>query len=409
MDTATAPAKAEDRPAHVPPVWLLGMSYAPVGIGCAVTLIALPQLLSAQHVPESTVAAITAWALAPGFVSFIFGPLLDWRLRRKTYAIAFLLLGGLGLTAAVLSTGNLAALAFWEFLAQLAITVAANAVGGWFSTLIPERKAGALGAWFTAWNIGAMGLTAMFAVNLIRATSWLFGATVLGLLGASAAVLLAVLPCKPADRRLARESAKTFVRDVVGSLKSPNVLWSLLLFLSPAASFALVNILGGLGGDFATSEHLVGVLAGTGAMIAGVVGSLAMPLVERRIPLRYLYLVIGIVGACWTSAMVVLPRETPAFALAILGENVCQAAAFSVVYAIALRTVGENNPLAATQFSLLSAAMCLPLTYMQVLDAQGYALGQVSGAFLMDAGVSGAASLLLMAVLWRFRKAIPRI
>lgn len=408
MDTSLA-SKSEQRRAGAPPVWVLGISYAPVGIGCAVTLIAIPQLLSAQHVPEATIAAITAWALAPGFVSFLFGPLLDWRLPRKTYAIAFLLLGGLGLTAAVLSTGNLAGLAFWEFLAQLAITVSANAIGGWFSTLIPERKAGALGAWFTAWNIGAMGLTAMFAVNLIRATSWLFGAVVLGLLGAGAVLLLAVLPCRPADGRLAGESVKAFAHDVAKSLKSPNVLWSLLLFVSPAASFALVNILGGLGGDFATSEHLVGVLAGTGAMIAGVVGSLAMPLIERRIPLRYLYLAIGIVGACWTVTMLVLPRQTPAFALAILGENVGQAAAFSVVYAIALRTVGENNPLAATQFSLLSAAMCLPLTYMQVLDAQGYALGQVSGAFLMDAGISGAASLLLLAALWRFRKAIPQI
>jgi len=32
------------------------------------------------------------------------------------------------------------------------------------------------------------------------------------------------------------------------------VLWTLLLFLAPAAAFSLTNILGGLGRDFATSE-----------------------------------------------------------------------------------------------------------------------------------------------------------
>ncbi len=408
METLTA-AEPGTRPAWVPPVWVLGMSYIPVGVGSAVTLVAIPQLLSAQHVPEATVATITAMALAPGFVAFMFGPLLDWRLRRKIYAIAFTLLGALGLFAALLSTAMLSALAFWEFFAMLMISVGSNAIGGWFSTLIPDSKAGSLGAWFTAWNIGAGGLAAMFAVNLIRATSSLFGATAFALLAAAAVVLLILLPCRPADGRLAHESVKAFARDVALSLRSRNVLWSLLLFVSPAASFALTNILAGLGRDFSTSEHLVGLLAGIGGMIAGVVGSLAMPWVERRIPLRTLYLTIGIVGACWTVMILLLPRETPAFALAILGEFLCQAAAFSVVYAITLRTVGENNPLAATQFSLLSAAMCVPLTYMQVLDGQGYALGQTTGAFLMDAGVSGAASVLLMAVLWRFRRVIPKI
>jgi PAT family beta-lactamase induction signal transducer AmpG len=282
-------------------------------------------------------------------------------------------------------------------------------VGGWFSTLIPTSQAGNLGAWFTAWNIGAGGLCAMFAVNLIRATSLGVGAAVLALLAGSAVLLMILLSCGPADKRLAHESIMAFAREVALSLRSRNVLWSLLLFLSPAASFALTNILGGLGRDFSTSEHLVGVLAGIGGMIAGLVGSLAMPLVERRIPLRHLYLTIGIVGAGWTIMILFLPRGTPAFALAILGEFLCQAAAFSVVYAITLRTVGENNPLAATQFSLLSAAMCVPLTYMQVLDGQGYALGQTTGAFLMDAGISGAASLVLMAVLWKFRRVLPRI
>jgi len=393
--------------AKVPPVWVLGMSYMPVGIGSAVTLVALPQLLAANHVPEVTIATVTAAALLPGFVAFLFGPLLDWRLRRKTYAIGFILLGAAGLFAALLAQHHLAALVFCEFFAMLMISVGANAVGGWFSTLIPESKAGALGAWFTAWNIGAGGFTAIFAVNLIRATSLGFGAILLAVWAAGAVVLFVMLPCRDADGRLAHESIKAFARDTLVSCKSPRVLWSLLLFLSPAASFALTNILGGLGRDFATSEHLVGLLAGIGAMIAGVFGSLAMPLVERKIPLRQLYLVIGLCGALGTLLILALPREPITFALLILGENVSQAAAFAVVYGITLRTVGENNPLAATQFSLLSSAMCLPLTYMQVVDAQGYGLGKLPGLFLMDAGISGAASLLLLGVLWKFRRALP--
>jgi PAT family beta-lactamase induction signal transducer AmpG len=393
----------------IPPVWALGFAFAPMGIGGAVTLVALPQLLSADNVPEAMIATITAAALAPGFAAFVFGPLLDWRLKRKSYAVGFVLLGAIGLFAALLSKGNLAALVFWEFFAQLMITVGLNAVGGWFSTLIPQEKAGALGAWFTAWNIGAGGFTAIFAVNLIRATSLAFGAAVLAVWAAAAVLLLLYLPCRAADGRLAHESIRAFARDTFTSIRSPRVLWSLLLFVSPAASFALTNIAGGLGRDFATSEQLVGLLIGGGAMIAGIFGSLAMPVMEKKVPLRHLYLYIGLLGAAGTLFVLVLPREPTTFALAILGENLSQAAAFAVVYGLALRTVGENNPLAATQFSLLSSAMCLPLTYMQVIDAQGYALGQVTGAFVMDAAVSGSASLILLGVLWRWRKSLPAL
>lgn len=389
------------------PVWLMGLGYAPVGIGGAVTLMALPQLLSSQHVPEATIASLTAFALAPGFVAFLFGPLLDWRLPRKSYAISFYLLGGLGLCMALLSTANLAMLAFWEFAAQLAITIGANALGGWYSSLVPKKQSGSLGAWFSVWNIGAGGATAMVAVPLIRALSLEAGAVLLGLWAATPILLLLFLPCKAADGRLAHESIKAFARDVSAILKSPIVLWTLLLFVSPAASFALTNVMGGLGRDFSTPEATVSLVLGTGGLVAGIFGSLVMPLIERWVAPRSLYLYVGIVGAAGTLILLGLPRVPGVFAAAVLHENIFQAAAFSVCYAITLRTIGPDDPFAATQFSLLQSAFCLPLTYMQVADAQGYGLGGVSGAFLMDAGISGTACILLFFVFRHFRKVMP--
>ena len=389
------------------PIWLMGFGWSPVGVGGAVTLMAMPQLLSAQHVPEAQIAALTAFALAPGFVCFLFGPLLDWRFRRKSCAIGFYLLGGLGLMMALLSVGHLAALAFWEFFAQLAISIGANALGGWFSSLVPKKQAGALGAWFTVWNIGAGGATAMVAVPLIRATSLTTGAIILGIWSTAAVILLALLPCKAADGRLAHESVKAFASDVATILKSRIVLWTLLIFLSPVASFALANVVGGLGRDFSTAEATVSLLLGVGAIIAGIVGSLAMPVIERWVSPRNLYLWLGLIGAIGSALVIVLPRTPLGFAIAAMHENIFQSAGFAVAYAIALRTIGPDDPLAATQFSLLSSAICLPLTYMQIADANGYGFGGVSGAFAMDATISGAACLLLLVIFRHFRRIIP--
>ena len=59
-------------------------------------LFTMPQLLAAQHAPPNRIAAITAMALAPGFMSFLMAPLLDWRLSRRTWAVIFTLLTGFG-------------------------------------------------------------------------------------------------------------------------------------------------------------------------------------------------------------------------------------------------------------------------------------------------------------------------
>jgi PAT family beta-lactamase induction signal transducer AmpG len=49
----------------------------------------MPQLLAALHVPEATIAGITAAAMSSNFWPFIFGPVLDVWFSRRFYATAF--------------------------------------------------------------------------------------------------------------------------------------------------------------------------------------------------------------------------------------------------------------------------------------------------------------------------------
>ena len=122
---------------------------------------------------------------------------------------------------------------------------------------------------------------------------------------------------------------------------------------------------------------------------------------------RPLYLLVGGGGALFTLALILLHRTPATFGLAMLGENVFQAAAFSVANVITLRTIGHDNPLAATQFGLLTGATVLPLSYMQAIDGGAYGLGGVSGSYLADALISGGACALLALVLWLLRAVDP--
>jgi PAT family beta-lactamase induction signal transducer AmpG len=69
----------------VAPVWLMGLTNAGFGMYGGIIVISVPQLLNARHVPETTIAAMTAVMLSPGFWTFLVSPVLDVRFSRRWY------------------------------------------------------------------------------------------------------------------------------------------------------------------------------------------------------------------------------------------------------------------------------------------------------------------------------------
>jgi PAT family beta-lactamase induction signal transducer AmpG len=192
---------------------------------------------------------------------------------------------------------------------------------------------------------------------------------------------------------------------VVSLVKRREVLIAILLFAAPATTFSLTNFLSGLGNDFHASPHFVGLVAGAGVLLGGVCGCLLFPLIDRSMPLRLLYLAIGLVGSMFTLALLLLPHTPATFALALIGENVFQALAITASVAIAFETIGRSNPLAATTYCLMVSAFNIPITYMLFVDGAGYGRHGVAGSYAADAGLSLIASLSLAAFLiWYSRR-----
>ncbi len=207
------------------------------------------------------------------------------------------------------------------------------------------------------------------------------------------------------DRRLARESFSQFLGEVLSVLKRREVLIAIVLFIAPAATFSLTNLLGGLGSDFHASSRFVGLVGGAGVLMGGIAGCLIFPLIDRLLPLRYLYLAIGVVGSLFTLGLILLPHTPGTFALALIGENVFQAVAITASTAIAFETIGPSNPLASTNYCLMLSAFNIANTYMLVVDGWGYSRHGVAGGYAADATLSLTASLLLAAILiWLSRR-----
>ncbi|HEV2531967.1 hypothetical protein [Phenylobacterium sp.] len=383
---------------RAPPVWVMGLTSLPLGITGAVALLIVPQLLAALHVPEPRIAEITGLALLAGFACVPVSPILDVRFSRKTYTIAFTLLGGLLTTLSLLELENLALLGWLLFATFFSVSLAVAAAGGWLGSLVVKTDDSRLGAWLTVANIAGFGITAIVGTGLIRALPSGFGALVLGLVAAAPALVCLFIQGPPPDRRLARESFGQFFSDLMALVRRPSVLLTVLLFAVPAASFALTNTLGGLGRDYSASERFVSLAGGAGVTVAGVIGSLLVPRLADRIPPRALYLGIGTLGALFTLSLIVLPRTPGVFLLAMGGENIAQSAALATANVVIFRTMGKDNPFAATEFAILTAAVTVPITYMQVIDGHAYGSGGLVGTYLTDAGL-GLAACAAMAVI----------
>ena len=381
------------------------MTNATFGLTSGFVIVTLPEILAAQGVPGGHIAAITSIMVSPSFWAFLIAPMLDVRFSRRSYAITFGLIAAIATALVVMHHHNLTAVAVVMTGGYLAASLYQGAVGGWTGSLISREQASTLGIWFTVSNTGASGLIILFAASIIRHLNPAVAASIIVVVLLLPLLLFFFIPAPGPDRALTRETFGRFWHEVTLLLRKPEVLIALALFAFPCASFALTNVLGGIGHDFSASERTVSLLAGSGAVIAGIVGSFLLKPFSRRFALRPLYLGIGIAGASFTFSLLLLPRAPLIFGLAICGENIFQAIAFSCSNAITFDVIGPDNPLAATLFTVLVSATNLPITYMTLVDGWGYNHLGVTGSFLTDASISILACACMFSVVrWWYRR-----
>lgn len=387
---------------RVPPAWLLSIPIATFGLVAGFIIVTLPQILAAQDVPGGHIAVAVFVITSPGFWVFLLAPFLDVRFRRRTYALVFGLLAVFATAFTVLYHPSKLEIEAVMTIGYLSLALYGAAVGGWIGALIDKEENSKLGAWNTIFNICSGGLGVLISGYATQHLSPDHAAVLVFVIFLAPMLAFFFMPAPPPDDTLASESFLRFAREIVSLFKRREVLVALLLFTLPSASFTLTNTLGGWGKDFHASPGLVSIIGGVGGMLAGIVGSFLIPPIAKKFPLRPMYLAVGIIGAAFTLGLLLLPRVPGTYGLAFLGENIFQAAAFTTAYAIIFQVIGKGNPLAATTFALLTSAMNFPIGYMEIADGHGFDWHGVTGAFIVDAVVSGGVCIILWIVLFRF-------
>lgn len=390
---------------HRVPVWLMGLTNLTYGLYGGVVAFAVPQLLGNRGVPESSIAGLTAIAFSPSFWAFLVSPILDVRFSRRSYAVLLAVIASSTLVVAFLNLNHLAFLETILTIGFFAAYLYQSAVGGWLSSIVAKEEENTLSVWITIGNVGGFGVMAIICNQLVEHFSPTAVALLLGAL-----VLLPIFPfpfmqAPGPDRRLAKESFSQFFSELLTLVKRREVLIAVILFLTPAGTFSLTNFLGGRGNDFHASPGFVGLVGGVGVATGGIVGCLIFPLLGRLIPLRPLYLTIGVVGALGTLGLTLLPLTPISYAIILVTENLVQSLAVTTSIGIIFETIGRNNPLASTTFCFIASAYGVPISYMLYVDSFGFARGGIRGSLIIDALTGIVASLLLgLMLLWLARR-----
>jgi PAT family beta-lactamase induction signal transducer AmpG len=387
---------------------VLGLAALCSGSLSGVLTITIPQLLAARGVPELEIASMAGLSFLPGVLNFLVAPVLDVGLSRRTYATV-LAIGLAALTALSLNLlSNLPALALVMFAANVCYYLYTPAFAGWFGQLLSRKDEPVLGAWMAAGSVAGFGGFSAAAILILRHLPYEAGVAVICLAALAPLGLFFFVPHEPTRTLSFRDSFGPVKRNLARIARDRRIWRMMALFGLPCATFSLTNTLSGVGRDFHASEAFVGLVGGVGTTLGGVFGALVAPALARRFPPLALYVAIGVLGALFTAGLLV-PARTPAlFAVAMVGENVFQAAAFAVVNALILLSIGKNNPLASTQFALITAAQVVPIVYMPMLDGLGYDRGGLLGNLAVDAGLSLAACAVMALFFTRSWKDTPR-
>jgi PAT family beta-lactamase induction signal transducer AmpG len=379
----------------------MGLAIAPLGFYFGFVSTAMPILLSAKGVSVDEISKISFVGFSPSFWAFLLCPILDVRFSKRTYALVFAAISAVCLGACTLLTGNLTVFTVILTTGCTAAVMFGNAHGGWMPDVIRDRHYSQVGATSNVANLGAAGAFAAMAVVIVRTMAAPSAAWVLAAIVMAPTIMLFFIPLPTKPPRGVANVFGNFFSELYRVCKTRSCLLGLICFLSPTACFALTNLFSSLGRDFHASEWWVTAL--NGPLVASIcsLGCVAGIWFCGRFLRRTVYVITGFGGATAALALIWLPHTLVWFVAGVLTYNFFQGINYTAFTAFEFEIVGPENPLASTQFALLTAAANAPISYMTRVDGHVYGRHGLSGMLGVDALSSMVVGTVLLLIFRR--------
>ncbi len=394
-----------DRHRRWPAPWLFFVLILPGGIFGGFTMTPLPFLLSQAGVPVERIANIGSLLYIPTVFYFLWAPLVDMKLRRRTWLVlssfgsAGLLAGAMPLVGAK----HLVLLTVLLMGAQTVNVLVSAAEGGLMVTSLSEAGQGKASGWTQAGNLGGGALGAGITLWLLQHTR-LFVATVAtaAMTAVPSLAALTVPEGPPAPTAGLGDHIRKIIRELWAVLRSRRTLGGLLLLAAPVGSGAALNLLPAVASHYGVGSQGVLWINGLGGGLMLSLGSLLATLVPGDWDRRTTYATAGLLNALASVTLMAGDRPQIYYVGTVL-YLITTGFSYARFTALVMEVLGPGEHGTSTRYSLFLAAGNLPIAYVLWLDGIGYQRFGTHGLF----GVDAAGNLLvfaIVAVLWQARR-----
>ena len=391
---AAAEAGPRDRP------WVFAFLIAPIAVlSNGVISGALSLLLRRQGVSLGQVAAIVSLLNVPQTIYFVWSPITDfWILRRSWLMLASALSGVfliLSFSAPSLASRTTVIILFLSAcLGQIIV----SSCGGIMGTLRSEVSRRRASSFYQSGSLafGALGVFVIaLAVEHVRVSrlGWIVAAMMvipsLAALAAPRQDSLSMETLRDAFHRIRREFRLTFWRwDAIPYT---------LIMLFPMGSGTAIGLLPGVASDYGVSASQVAWMNGLSGAALTTLGALAVTLIPTRVRAPAAYLIASLINEASLAVLWLGPLHPATYftgaALFLLTVGAC----YALFTAVVLEFLGSSGKSGGTRYSIINSLGNVPVVYMAAVDAFGAAkwgTRGMTGADVIVGGIGGAALLI---------------
>ncbi|MEI9980179.1 MAG: MFS transporter [Edaphobacter sp.] len=387
------PPITKDRP------WLFGLLIAPMAVlSNGIISGVLSYLLRKQGVPIGRSSEIISLLVLPQTIYFLWSPITDFWMPRRTWLITGAVAAGLTMAAAFhgqrLDTPIAVALMFLSAcFGQLVVA----SCGGIMGTLHREESRRRASSAYQAGSL-AFGALAIFALAMLAER---MGMVTLGWISAALIALpgFAALAV-PRQTTIKEKGIKRTFSTIWHEFKLTFFRWRALpytlLMLFPMGSGAAIGLLPGIAQDYHVSGENMAWMNGLAGALLTASGSLAATLIPTRVSASVSYLWVCVVNAA-TLLVLWLGPLTPATYLTgatlyLFTIGTC----YAMFTAVVLEFLGHSGKSGSGRYSIINSLGNVPVAYMTAVDGRGGKLWGARGLAGTEAvvGAMGAAILL---------------
>lgn len=381
-----------------PHPWVFAVLYFPMGLMIGYPSVALGYLGSRAGVPVSATAAIVGMSFLAHAFKFIWAPLGDYSLSRRTwYLLAASVMAAvtLGITVTPISDRTVPLLSVLVLGANLAATFLAFATEGLMAHNTTPATRGRAAGWFQSGN--QFGQTAGGGLGLFLMKHlpqpWIAGAVLGAVILACAACTLLVEEPAPALRgEPMGVRARDALREIGSVIRSRAGRIGLLLAILPIGTGTAQFLFGSLGPEWHASADVVSFVLGAGGGVAIVLGCITGGLLADRVEKPTAYWSACALGVVAVAIMPFSPRNSIGYAATTLFYTFALGMCTATLTGMVLAIIGERA--AATKINLFFAMNTL--FSLGVLRLEGFVHDRwTTNAMLLTEAALGVAALVL--------------